>query len=222
MAQSGINPDPLAPKGHCSFLPLLSKTPELILKDSNIYKGALINLRGAAAFFPQKSVPKQLENSKVIQPWTSPRTCTETLTQKASNVFCPAHVPHPHSGHMNTTVLCSQLSWVPRPAQFTAVGNTLQDFFFLLAKLSLPSCGKIRFFLWLPLCSWHLFNMRQKNNFFFSSQLPYGENLVGFAAALPPRKGFKGWQDRLYTYYPNKGSKGWKWYCKQDYTQRWG
>lgn len=85
-----------------------------------------------------------------------------------------------------------------------------------------PAVVKSDFFLWLPLCSWHLFSTRQKNNFFFSSQLPYGENLVGFAAALPPRKGFKGWQDRLYTYYPNKGSKGWKWYCKQDYTQRWG
>lgn len=53
-----------------------------------------------------------------------------------------------------------------------------------------PSCGKIRFFLWLPQCSWHLFNMRQKNNLFFSSLLPYGDNLVNFAAALPPRKEF--------------------------------
>lgn len=224
LPQPGINPDHLAPKGHCSFLPsLLSKPPELclVLTGSNIYKGAGINLRGASAFFPQKSVPRQLETPK----WSSPgllRTCTNSHA-KGFTSFLPCTSSTsplwPHEHHS----ICSQLSWAPRPAQFNGVENTLHDFFFfLLAKLPLPSCGKIRFLLWLPLCSWHLLSMRQKNNFFFSSLLPYGDNLVGFAAALPPREGFKGWQDRLYTSYPNKGSKGWQWYCKQGCTQRWG
>lgn len=64
-------------------------------------------------------------------------------------------------------------------------------FFFLLAKLPLPSCGKIRFLLWLPLCSWHLLSMRQKNNFFFSSLLPYGDNLVVLLLLCHPEKDLK-------------------------------
>lgn len=123
---------------------------------------------------------------------------------KASNAFCLAHVPH----EQNRTLLTAFLSTKTSTVHWT--GKHTPGFFLLLAKLSLPSCGKIRFFLWLPLCSCYLFNMRQKNNFFFSSLLPYGDILVAFGSALPPRELFKGWQETLYTSYPNKGPKGWK------------
>lgn len=131
LPQPGINPDHLAPKGHCSFLPfLLSKPPELclVLTGSNIYKGAGINLRGASAFFPQKSVPRQLETPK----WSSPgllRTCTNSHAKGFTSFLpctCSTSPLWPHEHHS----ICSQLSWAPRPAQFNGVENTLHDFFF--------------------------------------------------------------------------------------------
>lgn len=149
LLQSGTNTEHLAPKGCNSFLSLL------LLKNSEL----------SLIFKRQAVFPKVYASSWEVPLLSSHKTSFKTarklqlpnqglhwqfaqkLSSKRLQMFSVLHVLHIHtSATWMTSDFATQLSWLLQLVQFSEMEKKLHDFF-LLAKLPLPSCGRIRFFL---------------------------------------------------------------------------
>lgn len=137
--------------------------------------------------------------------------------QKASNAFCPAHVPHEHHCTLLTAFLSTKTSAVHWSGKHTP------GFFFPLGKVaSFPAVVKSDFSSDCPSAADIYLIWGRKITYFLLPAPLWGQPGEFCCCSATQKRIYKGWQERLYASYPNKGSKGWKWYCKQDYTQRWG
>lgn len=146
----------------------------------------------------------------------------QALIQKASNVFCTAYAPDPHFSHMNTIILCYTAFVITRASTVHQSGKNTPWFFSSWQSCLFPAVVESDFSSDCPSAAdIYLTGDRKITSFSPPSFLIKRTWQVLLLLCQPgrsARKAFKWWQERLRTYYPRKGAKGWERYCKQDYT----
>lgn len=147
---------------------------------------------------PLPSSPKVCSKAAELQSDPPSWELAQTLMQKASNAFCPAHVPHPTLATWTALYFAHSFP-EPQEQHSSLEWKTHSRIFFSSWQSCLfPAVVKSDFSSDCPSAADIYLIWGRKRTSFFSSLLPYGEKLVGFAAGLSPREGFQGWQDRLY------------------------